>query len=179
MDNCDPFASSEAEIQTPSITISDLSWPPIDDTTSSPNAPPATGEAGAFDWPDLSAPSPPSGKDLGNGLSSLYLLSENTLKFEKNLNVNTGNSFPISWTSGAQPNRIEPQPGWPGLYPDLDTAGGDNDNVADSAPDKPPRNLTTETSDTLDDIKDGAGVSHTEQSHSSNPGTVQKKVSSK
>ena len=61
MDNWDPFASSESQSQTPSISISDLSWPPIDSVTSEPNAPPASASSeagpGAFDWPKLSASS--------------------------------------------------------------------------------------------------------------------------
>ena len=72
----------------------------------------------------------------------------------------------------------EPQPSWPGVYPDLTSAG---DNAADSAPDKPPRILTqdTETPETFGDIKDGSGVSHAEQSHSLNTGHDEKKVCSK
>ena len=70
MDGWDPFASSEDK--TPGITISDLSWPPIDSTTSAPNAPPASGEAeaGALEWPDLSAQSSAnnSGQEIGKGL---------------------------------------------------------------------------------------------------------------
>ena len=73
MDGWDPFASSEDK--TPGITISDLSWPPIDSTTSAPNAPPASGEAeaGALEWPDLSAQSSAnnSGQEIENGLSEI------------------------------------------------------------------------------------------------------------
>ena len=70
MDNWDPFASSERKSQTPSISISDLSWPPMDSATSEPNAPPASASieagTGAFDWPDLSASSSASltGQDM-------------------------------------------------------------------------------------------------------------------
>ena len=76
MDDWDPFASSDAEVKTPSITISDLSWPPmLDSATSAPNAPPASSEAsgGMLDWPDLSAP-PASGQGTGQGLTENTLL---------------------------------------------------------------------------------------------------------
>ena len=77
MDGWDPFASSEDK--TPGITISDLSWPPIDSATSAPNAPPASGdaetEAGALEWPDLSAQSSAnnSGQEIGTGLSEIII----------------------------------------------------------------------------------------------------------
>ena len=79
---------------------------------------------------------------------------------------------------------MEPQPSWPGTFPGLDSGVvSDNvvDNVVDSAPDNLPRILTQEpeTSDTFGDIKDGASVSHTQQSNSSKPGHVEKKVCSK
>lgn len=81
MDGWDPFASSEVE--TPGITISDLSWPPIDSTTSAPNAPPASGEAeaGALEWPDLSAQSSAnnSGQEIGKGFYQRW--SEQTFLF--------------------------------------------------------------------------------------------------
>ena len=75
---------------------------------------------------------------------------------------------------------MEPQPSWPGTFPGLDS-GVVSDNVVDSAPDNVPRILTQEpeTSDTFGDIKDGASVSHTQQSNSSKPGHVEKKVGSK
>ena len=96
------------------------------------------------------------------------------------LNTGKGNPCFISWISVAHPDTSEPQPSWPGVYPDLASAG-DDDNVADSASDKPPGILTqdTKTPDTSGDIKDGSGVSHTEQSHSLKPGHVEKKVCSK
>ena len=82
MDGWDPFASSEDK--TPGITISDLSWPPIDSTTSAPNAPPASceAEAGAMEWPDLSAQS-----SANNSGEDQRLLEQTFLSILKSINI--------------------------------------------------------------------------------------------
>ena len=84
MDGWDPFASSEDK--TPGITISDLSWPPIDSATSAPNAPPASGdaetEAGALEWPDLSAQS-----SANNSGEDQRLLEQTFLSILKSINI--------------------------------------------------------------------------------------------